>query len=100
MNQHSKLPVLEISEQRNAVALYMFFDGIDDNSKPGPAVDYNEKYKIIFKMSNGKVVTVITLYNDRDWHFDGEGGDRSLKPGLSEHLTPLFDAAAQENRTR
>jgi hypothetical protein len=86
LNQFKEMPTV-IIEDRDKI--YQLVACIGDEL-PGPAVDYNEKYRIVFACRDGKEVIIRTLYTDRHWHYEGTAEDHPMKEGFAEYMNTLL----------
>ncbi len=82
------LPKITIDDPVQLNKLLSFFPNIMSETWNPVAGAWKAKYYIFFKTKNGTEIKVATSYDDEDW--SSRKGDKSLKPGLSEFLDPLF----------
>ena len=85
-------PKITIDDPAQLTNLLSFFGDIMNETETDLASLWEAKYYIFFKTKNGTDIKVATSYDDEDW--SSGKGDKSLKPGLSEFLDPLFKAGA------
>jgi hypothetical protein len=86
LNQFKNMPTVVIEDRAKIQDLV---NHIGDEP-PGPSIDYNEKYRIVFTMRNGKEIIMRTLYTDRHWHYEGKAEDHPMKEGFAEYMKSLL----------
>ena len=81
-------PRIVITDREQLTTLLSFFGDIQNEKESNFFGGWEAKFYITFKMEDGSLIKVATAYDDKDW--SSGKGDKSLKPGLSRFVEPLF----------
>jgi len=81
-------PQIVISTKADFQTLLSFFPNLRQQKETDLAAGWEGKYEIVFHFDDGDQVTVMTSWDDKDW--SSGKGDKTLQPGLSEFLDPMF----------
>jgi len=81
-------PQVEITDKAQFMKLMSFFPKLRSEKEIDLAGGWEGKYEVVFSFSDGTQIKVTTSYDDKVW--SSGKGDKSLTPGLSAFLDPMF----------